>query len=83
MNERELLMMRISETGFAMDDILLYLDTHPNDSNALQFYNEAVQQYRAAKAEYETKYAPLSVDQVNVQNGWAWEQGPWPWEGEV
>ncbi|MDO4295814.1 MAG: spore coat protein CotJB [bacterium] len=83
MNERELLMTRISETGFAVDDILLYLDTHPNDSSALQFYTEAVQQYRTAKAEYEAKYAPLSVDQVNVQNGWTWVQGPWPWEGGV
>ena len=81
MNEKALLMTQVSEAGFAVDDIILYLDTHPNDSNALQFYREVSARYRAAKSAYEAKFGPLTTEQVNIQNGWIWEQGPWPWEG--
>ena len=35
----EALMKQINETGFAMDDVLLYLDTHPTDAKALAYYH--------------------------------------------
>lgn len=36
------LMQRIYEASFAVDDIVLYLDTHPDDMNALNYYNYVV-----------------------------------------
>ena len=35
---REKLMNRINEVSFAVNDILLYLDTHPSCEKALNFY---------------------------------------------
>lgn len=35
------LLMRVYETGFALDDVTLYLDTHPTDSDALNYYKYA------------------------------------------
>ena len=29
---------QVYETGFAIDDILLYLDTHPEDTQAMAYY---------------------------------------------
>ena len=31
---------RISEVGFYMDDLRLYLDTHPNCTEAIMLYNK-------------------------------------------
>ena len=38
MNEKCRLMQLIYETGFALDDAALFLDTHPCDPQAIQFY---------------------------------------------
>ena len=32
------LMKNVYETGFALDEILLYLDTHPTDQEAMNYY---------------------------------------------
>ena len=37
---REQLMNTINEVSFAVDDIKLYLDTHPDDEKALDFFKE-------------------------------------------
>ena len=36
------LMKRIDDASFAMDDVILYLDTHPDDRNALNYYRYVV-----------------------------------------
>ena len=52
------LMKRIDDASFAMDDVILYLDTHPDDRNALNYYRyvvalrkEAVKAYQDAESE--------------------------------
>ena len=40
MNE-SMIMKQLNEGSFAMDDVLLYLDTHPNDRDALNYYHQA------------------------------------------
>lgn len=81
MNNRNSVINQLFEASFAVDDVILYLDTHPNDKNALQYYQNAAACRMAAKREYEAQCGPLTVDQVDVSQGWKWEQGPWPWEG--
>ena len=39
MNRKEL-MDHINQTSFAVDDVKLYLDTHPCDEEALAFFRE-------------------------------------------
>ena len=39
--EKEALMRQIDQASFAMDDVLLYLDTHPTDQEALNYYHHA------------------------------------------
>lgn len=71
----------IHETGFAVDDINLYLDTHPCDQEALNYYHYVVRLYREAMEAYEVQCGPLRVDQVRSQNYWNWVDDKWPWEG--
>lgn len=71
----------IDQTSFAMDDILLFLDTHPCDKAALNYYHYVTNLRRDAVNAYEANYGPLSVDQVRSDQYWTWIQGKWPWEG--
>ncbi|MCR5792822.1 MAG: spore coat protein CotJB [Lachnospiraceae bacterium] len=77
-------MMRyICELGFALDDVTLYLDTHPTDANAIDYYNNYKKMYREAKQDYTRQYGPLNDYEVNCNNGWSWINTPWPWERGV
>lgn len=76
------LMQKVYETGFAIDDILLYLDTHPTDRQAMEYYRYVQQANKEAVDAYERAYGPLMVTQVNDDN-WNWVNNPWPWEGEM
>ncbi|MCD8123280.1 MAG: spore coat protein CotJB [Clostridiales bacterium] len=73
-------MKPVYETGFALDDALLYLDTHPDDPDAMEYYRYVRQAYENAVHAYEQKYGPLMFGRV-ADESWSWIAGPWPWEG--
>ena len=50
---RDELMRKIQETGFAVYDTVLFLDSHPSCRVALDFYNENKHMYESYVAEYE------------------------------
>lgn len=74
------LMQKVYETGFALDDILLYLDTHPTDAEAMAYYRYAQNANQEAVRAYEQVYGPLMITQV-TSDDWSWMKSPWPWEG--
>lgn len=78
MNEWE---KAVYETGFAMDDILLYLDTHPKDQRALAYYEETREAWKQARCAYIENVGPLAFADVVDANQWTWIERPWPWEG--
>lgn len=68
--------------GFCRDDMLLYLDTHPMDEEALAYYEECNDLYLNAEKSYEEAYGPLTIDAAGSDNGmWDWGKMPLPWEG--
>ena len=40
--------------GFCAYDMLLYLDTHPDDAQALSYYNQCNELYNSAKKTFRT-----------------------------
>ena len=50
--QREMLLKKINEVSFAVDDILLFLDTHPDCQEALDFYRQNVAIRKEALSEY-------------------------------
>lgn len=80
---RAQLMQYINQVSFAVDDILLYLDTHPDDQDALSFYHDNAVKRAEALRYYSAQYGPLTVDaaQDNASRSWEWIEQPWPWEG--
>jgi spore coat protein JB len=78
---REQLMCCITEVSFAIDDVKLYLDTHPCDKEALEYYENYRQLRKEAIKEYRDCYGPISSYDVKTENVWTWVTEPWPWEG--
>lgn len=80
-NERQRDLYKLQEMAFAAHDINLYLDTHPNDSNAIRLYNEYNKQEKMLNDAYERKYGPvdLSDNEGLSMTPWAWINEPWPW----
>lgn len=79
--DRENLMKIITRASFAMDDVKLFLDTHPNCQEALEYYQKAREMREEAWQTYTKKYGPLSSYEVDNTDCWDWNKGPMPWEG--
>ncbi|NGY79638.1 spore coat protein CotJB [Bacillus megaterium] len=71
----------IQAIDFALVELTLYLDTHPNDQQAMQQFNEYAQQAMQLKRNFETKYGPLQQYGNSYTDGnWSWGTSPWPWQ---
>lgn len=81
MMTKKKMMQFVRETYFSMLEASLYLDTHPDDEKAMDYFNKYQQMYKEAVNDYETHCGPLTITGVNTCNGWTWTQDPWPWEG--
>jgi spore coat protein JB len=79
---KEQLLQLINEVSFAVNDIILYLDTHPCDEKALAFYREKVAIRNEALKEYAACFGPLTIDTADdtCSDSWEWVMQPWPWE---
>ncbi len=77
-NEREAKLFNVMEYSFAINDLNLYLDLHPEDSEMLKLFKEYVKEEKEAKKEYMESYGPLTVNKV-TGNSFDWVSN-WPWE---
>ena len=81
-NEKEALLYQVMQYKFALTDLDLYLDTHPNDSNMIALYNQYLAMEKQMSDKYESMYGPLTLDSNYLgTNHWTWKNSPWPWEG--
>lgn len=76
---REHLLKKIMELDFGINDLVLFLDTHPYDTNALELKNEYGRECQKLKKIYEEKFGPLVV-QSETKDWSLWVNTPWPWE---
>lgn len=83
-DQREKMLRKITEVSFAVDDIHLYLDTHPCCEEAWAYYQEHASERRKLMKEYAELYGPLTVDDAleSDENTWKWMKQPFPWEKE-
>lgn len=83
-NSRSQLLRSINEVSFAVNDILLFLDTHPCHEEAMAYYREMAGRRAALTEEYAKMYGPLTVDEAALSDSatWQWMEQPFPWEME-
>lgn len=71
----------IMALNFAINDLTLYLDTHPNDSRAINLHHQYAEKLNQLTDKYEELYGPLTINfSSSNSNRWAWSEEPWPWE---
>lgn len=80
--EKKNLLYYITVVSFAALDASLYLDTHPQDEDAMEYFNHFIEARRQAVKEYSMRFGPLNLDQIkDSSDEWKWATQPWPWEG--
>ncbi len=82
MTQRDVLMQRVQMLDFALNDLALYLDTHPTDQPALAYYNQYLEMRQAAAKEYVQQFGPLTRGDYDGGPRWRWTDDPWPWQIE-
>lgn len=76
------LLIQIQQLEFAAVELNLFLDTHPEDQQALALYNQVHQELMQCVRNYERVYGPLLNYGYSpaLHNTWKWAETPWPWE---
>jgi spore coat protein JB len=82
-SEREMLMWKMQAYDFAMEEVGLFLDTHPNDQTALSYFKQYRDLKKQAEVDYVKKFGPVTIDNYDFDlSTWKWIDNPWPWECE-
>lgn len=85
LSEQEKALNAISATGFALNDLTLYLDTHPGCQSGIRLMKQLLKKRYDELADYASRYCALT--QLSVLTGkpdseaFEWDEGPAPWEG--
>ena len=66
MSDRQQLMRQIQEICFVVDDLTLYLDTHPLDGDAQDEIDRAMTQRKMLLCTYAKRFEPLTVNCIHV-----------------
>ena len=80
MTQRQAAMRKLQSAKFALLEMHLYLDTHPEDLEMLAAYKKAAAKYALTLDEYTDRFGAV---QWLRAPGVEWLQNPWPWDSEV
>ena len=83
--KREDMMRKIAQVSFVLDDLTLYLDTHEEQEEAKELYQEKLKEREMLLKEYAAAFNPLTRCQIadcgSHDDRFCWQKGPMPWEG--
>ncbi|MDF2949880.1 MAG: spore coat protein CotJB [Sedimentibacter sp.] len=73
----------LSAVHMMLEELQLYLNTHPSDRDAIAKRNLFAKQYKGLKDEFNKSYGMISQDDSFSPYPWQWVDEPWPWEYEA
>ena len=76
---KEELMREIQALSFAKVETELYLDTHPDNLTALEYYKDTISKLDEVMEKYQNKFGPIFAESA-ANNGWIWVKQKWPWQ---
>ena len=82
-NQKEKPVTPLSELqvlSFAIQELALYLDTHRDDQEALEVYQNYQKLYTHCREEYLRSHGPMNHMQDTDGTQYTWLNDPWPWE---
>ena len=71
---------RLRALDFVLQELGLYLDTHPHDGEAFALYQQYAALERAARESYLAGSGPLCQKDAAEDSRYTWVDGPWPWQ---
>lgn len=81
MSKQELL-HAISCVSFVMDDLRLFLNTNPDNAEAIAHFNEMQHKREHLLRDYTEQFGGLTSYSCNENaTAWMWNNCPMPWEG--
>lgn len=80
-NEKEKLMLKIYAYSFAINDLNLYLDLHPDKKDVFDLFKKYVNEKERLCKEYERLYGPLEITETTGPK-YDWIDSPWPWDNK-
>lgn len=81
---RSALLHEIDKVSFAVNDLTLYLDTHPDCQEGLARFQKEAARRKELMNQYAKAYGPLTdgcVCDLGGADRWSLQDGPAPWEG--
>ena len=76
---RKELDMAITKVSFAMDDTRLYLDTHPECMEALEYFKKLQMIRHGLIKEYTERFGTIYSYNIGDSDNWNWNYGEYPW----
>ena len=73
-------MTEMQALGFAIQELALYLDTHPEDKEALELYRSYQQIHHDCTMKFNAQCRPMTHFMPNDDHKFTWIHDPWPWE---
>lgn len=77
--EKEKMLYKIMALSFAINDLNLYLDLHPDKKEVFDLFKKYVAEKEKLSKEYERIYGPLKITGTTGSK-YNWIDSPWPWE---
>ncbi|EHS58413.1 spore coat protein CotJB [Paenibacillus sp. Aloe-11] len=75
------LLEKLQAVDFVLVELNLYLNTHPDDLQAIEQFNKLTRERTAIANEYQLLYGPLqNFGRAYSKYPWEWSQTPWPWQ---
>ncbi len=78
-NEQEAKLFNLMAYSFAINDLNLYLDLHPEDQNAYELFKKYVKEKNKLEEAYSEKYGPMTITETQGSK-YNWIKNPWPWD---
>lgn len=79
--DKEKMSCELMALTFALNDLNLYLDTHPHDQETIRLYNNIVNKRKVLADTYQAMHGPLLAYQYSGSDEkWDWVDDPWPWQ---
>ena len=84
MNEKMKLRRKLYELDFAVYELILFLDSPPESTRALELMREYREKRDAVMNEYREKFGDLIItaNDAPTDDRWKWIDGPWPWDND-
>lgn len=81
MDNKDKMLKDIGIVDFVLVELTLYLDMHPYDCKAMEYFNHYNRMKIQMEKEFAVKFFPLNTRLAESNKTWNWGVAPLPWEG--